>query len=89
MKTPTNIPEKNKPTNNEVKIPDAVEWVQEHHFIAGFIDSARHLSQAISHNNHTADEGLLIDANILDFLKNSYSEENWEDVENYLLGSYS
>ena len=87
MEITSNIPEKNKLTNSEMKIPDPVEWVQEHHLLAGLIDGARHLTQAISHGNHTADEKLLIDANILDFLRTGYSEENWKEVESYLLSS--
>ena len=83
MKTPNNIYEK-----SNMKAPDPVEWVQEHHFIAGLIDSARHLTQALSHQGHTADDDGLTDTNIIDFLKPHYSEESWKDVEQYLLGSY-
>jgi hypothetical protein len=83
MKTPNSISQK-----SYMKAPDPVEWVQEHHFLAGLIDSARHLTHALSHQGHTADDEGLIDTNIIDFLKPHYSEESWKDVEQYLLGSY-
>ena len=81
MKTPINTP-----TKSYTKAPDPVEWVQEHHFLAGLIDGARHISQALSPHGHTADDEELIDRSIIDFLKPHYSEESWKDVEQYLLG---
>lgn len=81
MKTPTNTQQKSL-----TKAPDPVEWVQEHHLIAGLMDGARHFTQTLSHQGHTGDEEGLIDKSIIDFLKPHYSEESWKDVEKYLLG---
>jgi hypothetical protein len=81
MKTPTNTPKK-----SHTKAPDPVEWVQEHHLLAGLIDGARHITHALSPQGHTADDEGLIDRSIIDFLKPHYSEESWKDVEQYLLG---
>lgn len=83
MKTPNSISQK-----SYMKAPDPVEWVQEHHLIAGLIESARNFTQALSHHSNTADDEGLIDTSIIDFLKSHYSEESWKDVEQYLLGSY-
>ncbi|NEP40636.1 MAG: hypothetical protein F6K35_15915 [Okeania sp. SIO2H7] len=81
MKTPTNSQQK-----NQTKVPDPIEWVQEHHFLAKAIDSARHFTQSLSDRSHSADDEKLIDTNIIDFLRPHYSEESWKDVERYLLG---
>ena len=81
MKTSTNAQHKNL-----TKAPDPIEWVQEHHFLARAIDSARHFTQSLSDRDRAADEERLIDTNIIDFLKPHYSEESWKDVERYLLG---
>ncbi len=72
-------------------IPDPAEWVNEHHFLANFVDKLSHLQQHFSDGClETSDsfdraEGqLAIDAKIREILKASFSDDYWQYVEDLL-----
>lgn len=82
----------NKPNCNEAFIPDPEEWIKEHYILASFahtlttlkqllLDEGFHADQHIAYNH----EGeLVIGSEARDLLKDSYGEEHWRYVENYL-----
>ena len=72
-------------------IPDPTAWVEEHYFLANFVNTLAHLQEHLSDDSceigDSGDSGegrLSIDAKIRDILRGTFSDDRWQYVESLL-----
>ncbi len=72
-------------------IPDPTAWVQEHYFLANFVNTLAHLQENLSDDScesgekGDSGEGILsLNAKIREILRATFSDDCWQYVESLL-----
>lgn len=73
-------------------IPDPVEWVNQHHVLAGLLGTVTHIKQistgVLEEDEHSDDfdQDWSLFRRTQDLIRGHYDSDNWQSLENYLLG---
>ncbi|HBW58296.1 MAG TPA: hypothetical protein DEF27_11015 [Oscillatoriales bacterium UBA8482] len=81
-----------KPNRTKTIIPDPEDWITEHHVLASFAETLSTLKQLLGDEetqmdhkiSYTREGELILGTATRNLLKESYGDDQWQYVENYL-----